>query len=317
MRVFVAGASGVIGRRLVPLLVQAGHDVVGMVRTLDEVRRLEQPGVRGVAVDVYDRRRLAEVLAAERPEIVVHELSALPAELGPSGAAQFDANSRMRTEGTRNLVEASVDAGVRRVVAQSYAHVYKPQGGWVKSEDEPLNLGPDVPELRRRNVEAIQTLERTVLETPGLEGVALRYGTFYGLDTAYGPDGSIARLMRQRHYPIVGSGQGRTSFIDVDDAAAATLLALSGPTGIYNITDDEPAPMADWVPVYARLLGAPHPRRVPAWVVRVMGREHFIYRATEQRGASNEKAKRELGMTLRFPTWREGFEAALSQAVAA
>ncbi|HMK92192.1 MAG TPA: NAD(P)-dependent oxidoreductase, partial [Thermoleophilia bacterium] len=238
-------------------------------------------------------------------------------ELGPSGSGQFDANVRMRTEGTRNLVDAAKSAQARRIVAQSYAHIYAPVGGWVKSEDDPLNVGDDVPSLRRRNVEAIRSLEHLVLETPGVEGVALRYGALYGPGTAYAPDGTMAKLARIRHLPIVGDGQGRTSFIHVDDAATATVLALDGPTGVFNIVDDEPAPMITWVPIYARLLGAPSPRHVPAFVIRVLGREHFIYRATEQRGASNTKAKAILGFDPHFKTWREGFEATVSMAAAA
>ena len=161
----------------------------------------------------------------------------------------------MRTESTRNLVDAARAAGVRRIVAQSYAHVYAPVGGWVKSEKDPLNLAPDVPAARRRNVEAIQALERAVLETPGIEGVALRYGTIYGPGTAYANDGSIAHLVRIRHFPIVGDGHGMTSFVHVDDAAAATVLAVGGPAGVYNIVDDEPAPRSEWVAFYAELLG--------------------------------------------------------------
>jgi nucleoside-diphosphate-sugar epimerase len=318
VKIFVAGASGVIGRSLVPQLVAAGHDVVGMTRKPQHVQVIERKGARGLVGDVFDRVRLAELMSAERPEVVIDELTDLPRSLGPSGQSQFDGNVRIRTEGARNLVDAARAAGARRIVAQSYAHVYAPVGGWVKSEVDPLNLGPDVPEARRRNVGAIRTLEQAVLETPGIEGVALRYGTFYGPGTAYAADGSIAQLMRQRHYPIVGNGDGITSFIHVDDAAAATVLAPTGPTGVYNIADDEPARVAEWAPHLAALLGAPSPRHVPSFVIRVLGREHFVYRATEQRGASNAKAKALLEFRPRHASWRQGFEeTVVEKAVAA
>jgi nucleoside-diphosphate-sugar epimerase len=318
MKIFVAGASGVIGRRLVPLLVADGHEVVGMSRSPDRAKNLEAYGARGIVCDVYDRPHLQEILAVERPEIVVHELTALSHQLGPSGSeSEFAANQRIRTEGTRNLVDAARSAGARRVVAQSYAHVYAAEGGWVKSESDPLNLGSRVPSTRRHNVEAVQALEQSVLETPGIEGVALRYGSVYGPGTAYDHDGSIAHLVHIRHYPIVGDGRGMTSFAHVDDAAAATVLALSGPPGVFNIVDDEPAPRSEWVPFYAEALGAPPPRHVSALLVRMLGREHFIYRSTQQRGASNAKAKRELGLDLRFRSWRDGFSSELRERAAA
>jgi len=318
MKIFVAGATGVIGSRLVPLLVAGGHEVVGMSRSPERAKRLEELGARGVACDVYDRDTLHGLLGLEGPEIVVHELTDFPRELSPSGSeAEFAPNQRMRTEGTRNLVDAARAAGARRIVAQSYAHVYAPEGSWVKSESEPLNLGPDVPSTRRRNVEAVQALEHAVLDTPGIEGVALRYGTLYGPGTAYDADGSIAHLTRIRHFPVVGDGHGMTSFVHVDDAAAATVLALSGPTGVYNIVDDEPASRSEWVPFYAELLGAPTPHHVPALLIRMLGRDHFIYRSTQQRGASNARARRDLGFDPHYKTWRRGFAAELEQRAAA
>ncbi|MGZ4198866.1 MAG: NAD-dependent epimerase/dehydratase family protein [Thermoleophilia bacterium] len=318
MKIFLAGASGVIGRSLLPMLVAAGHDVVGMSRSPERAAAVERHGAQGVVVDVFDRDRLHDVLAAARPEVVIDELSDLSRELAPSGDAQFDGNVRIRKEGTRNLVDAARAAGARRIVAQSYAHVYAAQGDWVKGEDQPLDLGPEEASPgRARNADAVRTLEQTVVGTPGIEGVALRYGAFYGPGTAYAPDGSIAELVRRRHFPIVGGGEGLTSFVYVDDAAAATMLALSGRTGVFNICDDDPAPMFEWVPVYAARLGAPPPRHVPSFVVRVLGREAFIYRATERRGASNAKAKALLGFEPCFRSWREGFETTLVGAIAA
>ena len=317
MKIVLARASGVIGRRLLPLLTAAGHDVVGLSRSPERAATMTRDGGRGVVVDVFDRERLHDVLAAEKPEVVIDELSDLPRELAPSGDAQFDGNVRIRTVGARNLVDAARAAGVRRIVAQSYAHVYARGGSLVKGEDEPLDLGAETPAGRRRSVEAVRTLEETVLATPGIEGVALRYGTFYGPGTAYARDGAIAALMRRRHLPIVGDGAGLTSFVYVDDAAAATLLALDCRTGVYNICDDDPAPQFEWVPYYASVLGAPAPRHVPAFVVRVLGRESFIYRATQRPGVANAKAKALLGFEPCFRSWRDGFATTMAQAAAA
>jgi nucleoside-diphosphate-sugar epimerase len=308
VNIFVAGATGTIGRRLVPLLVEAGHEVTGMSRDPERAVALEALGARGVVGDVYDRGRLDQLLAAARPDVVIDELSDLGKRLGPRGSGdQFAANNRIRTEGARNLAEAALQAGTRRIVAQSYAHVYAPRLGWIKGEDDPLNLDPDVPEARRRNAESVRELERIIMETPGIEGVALRYGAFYGPGTPFASDGSIAAEVRKRHYPIIGNGQGRTSFVHVDDAAAATLLALAGRPGVYNVCDDRPAMEREWVPFYASTIEAPPPRHVFAFVVTALGREHFVYRATQQRGASNAKAKAVLGWQLRYPSWREGF----------
>jgi 2-alkyl-3-oxoalkanoate reductase len=308
MKIFVAGATGVVGRRLVPLLVEAGHDVVGMSRSLERAQSLGMYRARGVVGDVLDRQHMQELLAAEQPEVIVDELSELPRAIDPAHVEkEFGDNNRIRVEGTRNLVDAARAGGARRIIAQSYAHIYAPHDGWVKSEEDLLNLGPAASPARRLNVRAIRSLEEAVLETPGIEGVVLRYGTLYGPGTSYAADGSIAELVRLRHYPIIANGGGLTSFVHVDDAAAAVLLALTGRGGVYNICDDEPAAVADWLPVYARVLGAPAPRHVPAWTIRVLGREHFLFRSTEQRGASNAKAKAILGFTPCFASWREGF----------
>ena len=308
MKVFVAGATGTIGRRLVPLLVQAGHDVVGMSRDQERAGALASLGARGIVCDVYDRERLASLLASEAPDAIIDELSDLPRSIGPRGGkAAFAANRRIRTEGALNLVESAVAGGVARVIAQSYAHVYAPMGRWVKNEDEPLNLDPRQPEQRRSNVESVLELERIVLETPGIEGVALRYGAFYGPGTPFAADGSIAGEVRRGHYPIIGDGRGLTSFIHVDDAAAATVLALTGPPGVYNVCDDRPAMEKEWVPFYADLLGAQPPRHVFSFFEQAIGREHFVYRTLQQRGASNRRAREALGMTLCFPSWRQGF----------
>jgi len=319
VRIFVAGATGVVGRRLVPLLVSAGHDVVGMSRSAERAADLEKAGARGVVGNVLDPRGLRELLADVRPEIVVHQVTDIPSALDPGKTeSQFAANVLVRSVGTRNLVQAARDAGTRRIVAQSYAHIYAPVGGWIKIESDELDAGDRVPEGRRRNVEAVIALERAVLTSPGIEGVALRYGALYGPGTAYDPArGSLADLVRERHYPLVGGGTGWTSFVHVDDAAAAAVLALDGPAGVYNITDDRPAPAREWLPFYAVSLGAPPPRHVPAFAVRALGREHFSFRATQQRAADNRKARAWLGFAPEYRTWRDGWSGELAVPIAA
>jgi nucleoside-diphosphate-sugar epimerase len=319
VKIFVAGATGVVGRRLVPLLVSAGHQVVGMSRSAERAAELDRARARGVVGNVLDPRGLRELLAEVRPEIVIHQVTDIPRALDPGKTeAQFAANVLVRSVGTRNLVQAPRDAGARRVVAQSYAHVYAPTGGWIKIESDELDAGDQVPEGRRRNVEAVIALERAVLTSPGIAGVALRYGALYGPGTAYDPaGGSIADLVRKRHYPLVGGGTGWTSFVHVDDAAAAVVLALDGPAGVHNITDDRPAPASEWLPYYAALLGAPPPRHVPAFAVRALGREHFAFRATQQRAADNRKARSRLGFTPQHRTWRDGWSGEVAVPVAA
>ena len=318
MKIFVAGATGVIGRRLIPSLVEGGHDVVGMSRSEERAGSLDDYGARGVVADVYDTERLRRLLADEKPEIVIHELTDMPRKLDPGHTfEQFAANRRMRIEGTRNLVEAARAAGARRIVAQSYAHVYAPRGSWAKAEWEALDLGPDTPYSRQLNVLALRELERSVLQAPGIEGVALRYGTFYGLGSAFDEGGTVNTLVRRRHYPIAGSGAGATSFVHLDDAAAATVLALSGPLGVFNICDDQPASLKEWLPFYARLVGAPPPRHIPALAERVLGNEHLAYRSTLQRGAYNAKARAQLGFAPAWVTWRDGLRSAFKREAAA
>lgn len=310
MKVFVAGPRGAIGRRLVPMLLDAGHDLVGLSRALDGVGSLESLGVRVVTGDVLDRERMFEVLAAERPEAVVFQVSGIPERLRSGHTReQFARSVLVRTVGVRNLVDAARAAGTRRVVAQSYAHIYAPEGGWVKEESERLNLGSHVPEERRRIVDSIFALENAVCDTPGIEGVALRYGSLYGPCTALDWDGFVAELVHARRYPIVGGGTGWSSFVHVDDAAQASLLALDGPTGRFNIGDDEPAPVKAWLPVYAKEVCAPPPRRLPAFAARALLGELFTFQSTEQRAADNRWARAQLGFEPRYRSWRHGFHA--------
>jgi len=308
MKIFVAGATGTIGRRLVPLLVRAGHDVTGMTRS-PRWSTLGVQGASAVAGDVYDRDRLFELLASVRPEVVIDELSDLGPQLGPRAGDRSAADRRIRTEGARNLVDAAIAAGARRVVAQSHVRAYAPTSGWVKRENDPLDLDADAPPARRLDAEAVWRLEHLVLETPGIEGVALRYGSLYGPGTPFAATGTLAEEFRQRRYPVIGDGKGMTSFAHVDDAVRATVLALTAPVGVYNICDDRPATEAEWVPFYAGLIGAPPPRHVLALASLAFGREQPAFRATRQRGASNAKARVTLRWEPEYPAWREGFRA--------
>jgi nucleoside-diphosphate-sugar epimerase len=310
VRIFVAGASGAIGRPLLGRLVAAGHDVAGMTRREEAADEIRAAGAEAVVCDVYDTAALEDAVRAESPEVVVHELTALPQELDLRDRGAYEANNRIRTEGTRNLVAAARAAGARRVVAQSISFMYAPVGGWVKDEDAPLLRG--APGGFGDAVEATLELERQVLETEGIDGVVLRYGFFYGPRTAYAADGYQAGEVRRRRVPLVGGGDGVFSFVHVEDAAAATVAACErGAPGVYNVTDDEPAPMREWVPVYAEALGAPRPLRVPKLIARVVAGKAVTMFATSLRGASNEKAKRELGWQPRYASWRQGFREAL------
>jgi nucleoside-diphosphate-sugar epimerase len=310
MRIFVAGASGVIGRPLVAALVRAGHEVTGMTRRAERVAAIEAAGARGVVCDCYDADALGDTVRAASPEVVVHELTALPAKLDVREKGVYDANNRIRTEGTCNLVAAAQAAGARRMVAESIAFVYAPVGGPVKSETDPVIEG--VPGEFGGAMDAAMDLERQVLGAEGLEGLVLRYGFFYGPGSAYAADGHQASEVRKRRFPIVGAGTGVFSFVHVDDAASATVAACErGAPGVYNVCDDDPAPLRDWLPAYARAVGAKRPLRVPKLIARLVAGEGAVAFATTLRGAANEKAKRELAWQPRYASWRQGFEQAL------
>ncbi len=310
MRIFVAGASGAIGRPLVRRLVGAGHEVTGMTRHDDRAAVLRELGAAAVVLDALDAQALEDAVAAARPEVVVHQLTALPAKLDPNRAGVYDATNRLRTEGTANLLAAARAAGVGRIVAQSIAFIYAPVGGWVKDEGDPPITG--APGGFGAAVAAVLELEERVLGTEGIDGLVLRYGFFYGPGTAYAADGSQADEVRRRRLPVVGRGEGMFSFVHVDDAAAATASACQrGAPGIYNVTDDEPAPLRDWLPVYAQALGARRPLRVPRLLARLVAGGAAVGFATEMRGASNEKARRELGWSPGYSSWRHGFAEAL------
>jgi nucleoside-diphosphate-sugar epimerase len=310
VKVLVAGASGVIGRPLVRQLLGAGHEVTGTTRSDARAEQIRATGATAVICDALDAPALAAAVAEARPEVVVHELTALPQRLDPRKRGVYEATNRIRREGTANLVAAAQAAGARRLVAQSVAFIYERGGGWVKGEDEPTQQ-PGAGKFGE-TVGAVLDLEQQVLEAEGLEGLVLRYGFFYGPRSSYARDGYQAELVGRRRFPIVGAGTGTFSFIHVDDAAGATVAAVEhGAPGIYNVSDDEPAPLREWLPVYAQALGAKPPRHLPAWVGRLAIGEVGLSMMTRIRGASNAKAKRELGWTPRYGTWREGFRTGL------
>jgi nucleoside-diphosphate-sugar epimerase len=299
VKVFVAGASGAIGRPTVRQLVEAGHEVTGMTRKEERAEQIRAAGAEAVVCDAFDAERLREAVVAAAPEAVVHLLTALPQRYDRK-SDWLEPTNRIRFEGTRNLVAAAEAAGAQRMVAESIAFVYRQEGGWVKDEDEAIEdrAGPGV---------AVADLERQVHEA-GLDGLVLRFGWFYGPGTYFDRGGQEAEEVERRRFPVVGKGTGTFSFVHTEDAAAATVAAVErGEPGVYNVVDDEPAALREWLPVYAQALGAKPPRRVPYWLARLAAGEQTARGAVELRGASNAKAKRELGWQPSRSSWRQGF----------
>ena len=309
MRVLVIGASGAIGTRLVPQLIDRGHEVIGTSRSPRNADRVRALGARPIVLDLRDPSAVREAVLKTAPDAIVNEATALAdVQFSKNLDRSFVQTNRIRTEGTDAVLAAAREAGVSRVVAQSFASLrYVREGGPVKTEDDPLDPVP-IQGTQETSV-AMNYLDEVVT---GAGGIALRYGAFYGADN----DGLIEPVSR-RQFPIVGEGGGVSSFIHLDDAAAATVLALEhdGPA-IYNIVDDEPAPVREWLPVVAKALGAKPPRHFPVWLARLFAGDVAVMMGTEVRGASNAKAKRELGWTPRYPSWRQGFFAAYAAAPA-
>ncbi len=306
MKVFVAGATGAIGRQLVPRLVDAGHEVHGTTRSAAKERLLRDLGAEPVVLDALDADQVTEEVGRVHPDVVVHQLTAI----GPMDLRHFDrafaATNRLRTDGTDHLLSAARAAGVERFVAQSFFAAYDRIGGPVKSEEDPFGQRPAT--KMRRTVAAIRHVEDAVLAATWTEGIVLRYGGLYGPGTSLGPDGEQTEAVRRRRFPLVGTGSGVWSFIHVADAAEATVAAVErGRRGVFNIVDDEPAAVAEWLPALANAVGARQPRHVPRLVGRVLAGEVADVMMTELRGASNAKAKRELGWTPTHRSWREGF----------
>ena len=307
MKVLLAGATGVMGRHLVPRLVAAGHDVTGITRTAAKRDDLRALGATPVVADALDADAVARAVAEAEPEAIIHQLTAIPASLDIRHFDRdFALTNRLRTEGTDHLLAAGHAVGVRRFIAQSYAGWPSARtDGAVKTEEDPLDPHPAA--AMRETHEAIRHVEDAVAGAAWTEGIVLRYGGFYGPGTSLDDDGEQVEMIRKRRYPVVGDGGGVWSFVHIEDAADATVAALErGRRGIYNVVDDEPAPVAEWLPAVARGLGAKPPRHVPRWLGRLVAGEAGAVMMTEVRGASNEKAKRELGWQPRHPTWREG-----------
>jgi 2-alkyl-3-oxoalkanoate reductase len=315
MKVFVAGATGVLGRALVPQLVERGHEVVGMTRSASKQDAVRGLGAHPVVADALDPDAVAQAVAAAEPEVIVHELTALSGPMTLRDARHPERfpgalmTNRLRTEATDHLLAAGRAVGARRFVAQSFgAFRFARAGGPVQTEADPLDL--DTPGPWQAGLRAILYLEQAVTTIEWGEGLALRYGGFYGPGTAISlaPDAQMAAPIRKRRFPIVGDGGGVLSHIHIDDAAAATAIAVErGRPGVYNVVDDEPAPAREWLPVLASALGAKPPRRIPRWLARLLAGEMATLMMTEARGASNEKARRELGWQPRYASWRQGF----------
>ena len=310
MRVFVAGATGAIGKQLVPRLVEAGHEVHGMTRSESKQAMLYELGAVPVVADALDPDQVAEAVARARPDVIVHQLTAIRAIDMRHFDRDFALTNRLRTEGTDHLLSAGQAMGVRRFVAQGVAGygAYARTGGPVKSEEDPLDPTP-AREMRETLV-AIRHLEEAVLGAEWTEGIVLRYGVLYGPGTSLAPGAEQFELVRKRKFPLVGDGGGVWSFIHVADAAEATVAAVErGTRGVYNVVDDDPAPVAEWLPALAQELGAKRPMRVPRFVGRLFAGEAGAVMMTEVRGASNAKAKRELAWRPAHPSWRQGFAA--------
>jgi nucleoside-diphosphate-sugar epimerase len=306
MRIFLAGATGALGSRLVPRLVTAGHSVVGTTRNPDRAERLRAAGAEAAVLDPLDPAAVRAAVAAAEPDVLVHQLTALAGMGNPrTFERDFAVTNRLRTEGTDILLAAGRAAGVRRVVAQSFGGwPYAREGGPVKTEDAPLD--PHPAKAAASTLAAIRYLESAVAAYG--EGLALRYGGFYGPGTSLGPGGEHVDTVRQRKFPIVGAGGGVWSFCHIDDAAAATVAAVErGAPGVYNVGDDDPAPVRDWLPALAAALGAPAPRHVPAWLARPLLGGMGMVLMTSARGMDSGKAKRGLGWTPAYPSWRDGF----------
>ena len=316
MKVFVAGATGTMGRRLVPLLVADGHEVVAMTRSPQQAATLHAAGAQHVVADALDRGAVVEAVRRARPEVVIHQLTGL---IGVTNLRNFDREfaltNRLRTESIDYLLEGARAAEASRFIAQSFGGWnYGRSGSGLKTEDDPLDPAPSA--HQSASLAALRYLDEKVAGASHLTGLAFRYANFYGPGSAIALDGDVVAMVRKRRLPVIGTGAGVWSFVHIDDAATATAAAVrSGAAGVYNIVDDEPAPVADWLPELARAVGARPPRHVPVWLGRVAAGDVGVSMMTRIRGTSNAKAKRELGWSPRYPSYREGFRDGLADPV--
>jgi nucleoside-diphosphate-sugar epimerase len=308
MKIFVAGAAGAVGKVLIPALVRRKHQVVGTTRSAQSFAAIRALGAEPVAMDGLDATAVRQAVRAARPDVIIHQMTALA---GLKNLKHFDdafaQTNRLRTEGTAHFVAAAREVGTHRLIVQSYTGwPLAPGGERLKTEEDPLDPAP--PRSMRASLDAIGALERSVLAASDVQGIVLRYGSFYGRGTSIAPGGEIADLVRQRRLPIIGSGAGMWSFVHMEDVALATALAAErGSRGIYHIVDDEPAPTSVWLPELARIIGAKPPRHVPEWIARLMVGEALVHMMTRVAGAANTKAKHELRWIPRYPSWRKGF----------
>lgn len=316
MKIFLAGATGAIGKQLVPMLVERGHEVTGMTHAAAKQGLIREMGARPAVADGLNPEAVAQAVAEAEPEVVIHELTAIdPGKLVRSIDKMFVVTNRLRTQGTDHLLAAARAVGAKRFIGQSFAGwPFERTGGLVKTEEDPLQNSP--PKTVSESLGAIKYLERTVTGAAGIEGLALRYGGFYGPGTSLGinPDGEQVEMIRKRRFPIIGDGGGIWSLVHIEDAASATAAAVErGAPGVYNVVDDEPAPVGTILTELAKVLGVKPPRRIPRWLGRLIAGEGNTIMMTEVRGAANDKAKRELGWELRYPSWRLGFREGLEQ----
>ncbi|HEY3454309.1 MAG TPA: NAD(P)-dependent oxidoreductase [Bryobacteraceae bacterium] len=308
MKIFVAGATGAVGKQLVPLLISKGHHVVATTRTAGKTEALRALGAEAIELDGLNRNAVIDAVVASRPEAIVHQMTALASMRSLKNFdEEFAVTNRLRTEGTEHLIAAAQAAGTRKLVVQSYTGWPNARtGGPVKTEDDPLDTTP--PKKMSRSLVAMRELERLVASANGVQGTVLRYGNFYGPGTSFSPDGEITRMVRRRQFPIIGSGAGIWSFIHMADTASAALAAIeSNASGVFNIVDDEPAAVSVWLPELAKTIGAKPPRRIPAWLGRLVMGESGVSMMTQVRGSSNAKAKRVLGWQPIYRSWRQGF----------
>jgi nucleoside-diphosphate-sugar epimerase len=306
LRVFVAGATGAIGRPLVSQLLEAGHEVVGMTRSEERATELREAGAEAAVCDAHDSEAVRAAVTGARPEVLVHQLTDLPQDFNPR--YDYGETNELRTRVTRDLIEAAREGGAGRIVAQGVAFFYLPTGSMVKDEDAPV-VSSEVADGKQAEAgDALVDLERQVLGAEGMDGLVLRYGFFYGPGTWFSADSNLATTYRRRMSPIVGSGEGVFSFIHVHDAASATVAAVErGAPGVYNVVDDDPAPANDWMPAFAEAVGGKPPRRMPVWIGKAVGGQNAEALET-MRGATNAKARRELGWKPRYSSWRQGFK---------
>jgi nucleoside-diphosphate-sugar epimerase len=316
MRILLAGATGAIGKRLLPMLVGAGHQVTATTRTASKVGSIRAAGAEPEVVDALNEKAVLAVVQRAQPEVILHELTAIPSSFDMKRFdEEFAVTNMLRKEGTDFLLAAAQKTGCRRFIAQSYAGwPYERTGSWIKNEEDPLISTP-VPSARK-TFAAILHLESAVRNASAIEGFVLRYGSFYGPGTSLGPGGSVLEEVRKRRVSVVGNGAGRWSFLHIDDAASATLAAVvASSPGLYNICDDEPSPVSEWLPFLAAAVGAKAPRHIPAWLGRLAIGEYGVAMMTEIRGASNAKAKRLLNWKLKWPSWRGGFREGLGNPI--